>query len=274
MSDEPTQDPTDDFEGFEEDGPRITDEAAFRVDLEGYEGPIDLLLDLAGKQKVDLRSISMVALAEQYLAFIQEAKSLRLEIAADYLVMAAWLAYMKSRLLLPQSEEEDEPSGAILAAVLRFQLQRLQAMQQAAEELKARPRLGEAFFARGGPSAIAIERSVQYEATLYDLLKAYARNKVRAEATAFRVVPMDLYSVDDALQRLRGLLGKMPGWRSLAVFLPDDLRDELHRRSALAATFAASLEMVRDGHLKIRQEGHFGPIFLRSVDDDGVRDEH
>ena len=229
MSEKPTQETQDDFE---EDRPAAPDGTLFHVDLEGYEGPIDLLLELAGKQKVDLRGLSMLQLAEQYLAYIQQAKQLRIEVAADYLVMAAWLAYMKSRLLLPQQEDDDEPTGAALAAVLRFQLQRLQAMQDAAAKLAALPRLGEAFFARGAPSSIEIDRKVTYEATLYDLLKAYARNKVRVEAGAFHIAPMDLYSVDEALERLRSLIGATPGWRSLAAFLPEDLKDELHRRSA------------------------------------------
>lgn len=262
MSETPVISDSDDFE---EDRPQAPGSALFRVDLEGYEGPIDLLLELAGKHKVDLRNVSILQLADQYLHYIQEAKSLQIEIAADYLVMAAWLAYMKSRLLLPQAADEDEPTGAALAAVLRFQLQRLQAMQDAAAKLQDRPRLGEAFFARGAPSAVEVDRTVVYEATLYDLLKAYARNKVRADVTALRIVPLDLYSVDDALHRLRDLIGKTPGWRSIVAFLPQDLKDELHRRSALACTFVASLEMVRDGKIKIRQESQFGPIFLRSA---------
>lgn len=262
------------IEEFEEDDgwPVVDAGEVFRLDIGGYEGPIDMLLQLAREQKVDLVNISILELADQYLAFIQQARELRLELRADYLVMAAWLAYLKSRLLLPQPKEEDEPSGAEMAAALKFQLQRLQAMRDAGEVLLARPRLGEAFFGRGESEEIAVVHKSRYEVTLYDLLKAYARNKSRIEVRSLRIQPMQLYSVEQAIERLRGLVGHMPGWRSLASFLPDDLQDSLMQRSALATTFAASLEMCREGKLHIRQERNFGPIFLRGSEQQAGED--
>lgn len=253
---------------FEEDEEGVTPESALRLDLEGFEGPIHVLLELARDQKVDILQISMTQLADQYLDFIRKAKELRLELAADYLVMAAWLAYLKSRLLLPEPEGEEEPSGAEMAAALKFQLQRLQAMQNSAERLLALPKLGSEIFPRGAPEAIEIVQTSQYEATLYDLLKAYGRNKVRVEASQLRILPGNLYSVAQAIERLTRLLGEMPGWHSLQGFLPPDLQDGLLQRSALAATLTASLELCREGKLRIRQEGTFGPIYLRSAEEE------
>ena len=237
----------------------------FRLDLDGYEGPIDVLLQLAREQKVDITRLSILELAEQYLAFIREARQLRLELAADYLVMAAWLAYLKSRLLLPEEEGGEEPSGAEMAAALRFQLQRLEAIQEAGERLMARPRLGREFFARGAPEPLKTVTHTHYEATLYDLLQAYAQQSARVEASDLHIPPTELYSVDDAIHRLRRLLGHVPSWRVLSSFLPSELEGTLLWRSALATTFAASLELCREGELKIRQDGAFGPIYLASA---------
>ena len=254
---------------FEEDvresGPIGID---FRLDLDGYEGPIDVLLQLAREQKVDLTRISILALAEQYLTFVRGAKHLRLELAADYLVMAAWLAYLKSRLLLPEAESDEEPSGEELAAALRFQLQRLEAMQDAGRRLMTRPRLGSEIFARGAPEPLRIIAHTTYEATLYDLLRAYAAQSARVEATSLYIPPSELYSIELALQRLRSLVGASPTWRTLSSFLPVELRGSLVSRSALASTFAASLEMCREGELRIRQDGAFGPIYLRGMGDE------
>jgi segregation and condensation protein A len=251
-------------EQFEEDQREaVAPEDALLLDLDGYEGPIDVLLTLARDQKVDLRKISILALADQYLAFIQRARQLRLEIAADYLVMAAWLAYLKSRLLLPEPETEGEPTGAELAAALAFQLQRLQAMRDVGARLMARPQLGRDIFRRGEPEHFkAVARPV-YAVTLYDLLKAYGTHPGRRTEGALHILPMDLYSMDDALKRFSGLIGKAVDWTSLASFLPAVSGDGLVRRSAVAATFAASLEMVRSGRARIRQDGTFGPIFIR-----------
>ena len=249
---------------FEEEAPRAeTGEGPLLLDLDGYEGPIDALLQLAREQKVDLTKISILALAEQYIEFIRQARRLRLEIAADYLVMAAWLAYLKSRLLLPEPEGDDEPSGAEMAAALKFQLQRLEAMQDAGQRLLTRPQLDAEFFRRGEPEAPTV---VTTAVTLYELLKAYAQHAVRAQASSLHIAPLNLYSMDDALQRLKGLLGSdTPGWRSLVMFLPEDLQDDLQRRSALASTFAATLEMARSGKIEIRQDGTYGPIYLRGI---------
>jgi len=244
------------------------------VDLAGFEGPIDVLLQLARDQKVDVTKISILALAEQYLAFVREARRLRLELAADYLVMAAWLAYLKSKLLLPEPESEEErPSGAEMAAALRFQLQRLQAMQDRGAELTARPQLGRQRFARGCPEAPRSNDTLVYDVSLYDLLSAYGRLKGRQrEGPGLRIVQWNLHSVEQAVRRLSALLGDMPGWHSLITFLPPDLRDSLELRSAVAATFVAGLELCRDGKAEIRQEGTFGPIWLRAREPRAVED--
>ena len=234
------------------------------VDLDGYEGPIDVLLSLARDQKVDLTHISILQLADQYLAFISAARRLQLEIAADYLVMAAWLAYLKSRLLLPEPQPDDEPSGTDLAAALTYQLQRLEAMQQAGARLMARPQLGRDVFARGAPEGVPVVKKAQYEATLFELLKAYGEGRSRADSAVLHIEAQELYSMDDALQRLTRYVGRMPDWRTLASFLPANLRVGLVGRSAVAATFAASLELVREGRLQLRQDKTFGPIYLRS----------
>src|SRR5215470_4889411 len=204
--------------GFDEAAP--VSSGALVVDLDGYEGPIDVLLRLAREQKVDLTKISILQLADQYLAFISAARKLQLEIAADYLVMAAWLAYLKSRLLLPEPEPEDQPSGAELAAALAFQLQRLEAMQQAGVRLMARPQLGREIFGRGAPEGLRLVSRVLYDVSLYDLLKAYGEGRRRGSGAVLEIRATELYSMDDALERLGRLLGKMPDWRSLMSFLP------------------------------------------------------
>ncbi len=253
-------------DNFAEDEQPAPQAEILQLQLDGYEGPIDALLQLARDQKVDLTNISILALADQYLEFVREARKLRLELAADYLVMAAWLAYLKSRMLLPDLGTEEEPSGAEMAAALKFQLQRLEAMQNAAKKLMELPQLGRDFFPQGEPQPIRVINSISYEASLYDLLKAYGRNKVRADVTRLHIVASrELYSMDQALERLRGLIPGVPGWRTLSSFLPTDLRGELENRSALAATFAASLELCREGKLRIRQESTFGAIYLSAA---------
>lgn len=257
---------------FEEDLAAPSPEGGGLVlDLEGFEGPIDVLLQLARDQKVDLTQISILQLAEQYLEFIREARRLRLELAADYLVMAAWLAYLKSRLLLPEPEGEDEPSGAEMAAALAFQLQRLEAMQNAGQELMKLPQLGQEIFARGAPERVPRSTTAIYDVSLYELLRAYGRVRGAAQRTqSLKVLSLDLYSVEEAVERLRALLGDAPGWRTLHSFLPADLRDSLMLRSAVATTFSASLEMVKAGQAQLRQDTAFGPIYLRrSVGKDG-----
>ena len=234
------------------------------LDLDGYEGPIDLLLALAREQKVDLAKISILALADQYLDFIARQRQLRLEIAADYLVMAAWLAYLKSRLLLPQPLEDDEPSATELAAVLEHRLRLLAAMQTAGGRLMSRPRLGHDVFPRGMPEGLPVVAVPLYEVGLYELLRAYGENRRRTVEAVLAIEPSAFHSVDEALKRLGSFLGQVPDWRELTSFLPEELRGELFLRSALAATFAATLELARRGRIELRQNRTFGPIYLRS----------
>jgi segregation and condensation protein A len=234
------------------------------LELDGYEGPIDLLLALARDQKVDLAKISILALADQYLAFIASQPALRLDIAADYLVMAAWLAYLKSRLLLPQPPEDDEPSGTELAAELERRLRVLEAMQAAGTRLMARPRTGHDVFLRGAPEGLEEVAVPIYELGLYELLRAYGESRRGGEPTVLTIEPAEFHSMDDALQRLVRFLGRVPDWRELSRFLPRELRGEVFRRSALAATFAATLELARSGRIELRQDRAFGPIYLRS----------
>ena len=236
----------------------------FVLELDGYEGPIDLLLALAREQKVDLGKISILALAEQYLAFIARQRSLRLEIAADYLVMAAWLAYLKSRLLLPQPPEDEEPTGAELAAELEHRLKLLESMQTAGGRLMARPRTGQDVFLRGEPEGLAVIAVPVYELGLYELLRAYGETRRRPENAVLTIEPAAFHSMDEALRRLVRFVGRVPDWRELASFLPEELRGEVFRRSALAATFAAILELARGGRIELRQDRAFGPIYLRS----------
>jgi segregation and condensation protein A len=261
--------PTDDsFEDapFEDARPDGGADDQFVLDLDGYGGPIDVLLTLARDQKVDLARLSILDLADQYLSFVARARRLRLELAADYLVMAAWLAYLKSKLLLPEPEEEGgEPTGAEMAAALAFQLQRLEAMQQAGARLVARPQLGQDFFRRGMPEVFSVVSKPVYDLSLYELLSAYGSHAGRTRVDVLRVLPTDLYSMDDALKRLGDMLGHVPDWRTLSSFLPPDTKHGLRRRSAMAATFAASLELVRSGRAQLRQDSTFGPIYLRPV---------
>lgn len=254
----------DDPGEFEIEEVRPSAEDALILDLDGFEGPLDVLLVLAREQKVDLAQISILQLADQYLAFVQRAREKRLDLAADYLVMAAWLAYLKSRLLLPQPAEQEEPSGEEMAAALAFQLRRLEAMREAGKRLMARPQLGRDMFARGAPETVDVVLIPVYQATLYDLLKAYAERSRRKKPTKLTIAAtVDLYSVDEAIQRLRRILVGLPDWQALASFLPDNLKPGLGMRSAVASTFAASLELVRQGRVAIRQDKAFGPIYVR-----------
>lgn len=240
---------------------------ALIVDVDGYEGPLDLLLTLSRTQKVDLRKISVLQLAEQYLAFVERAKSLRLELAADYLVMAAWLAFLKSRLLLPPDPAEEGPSGEELAAHLAFQLERLQAMREASAKLMARDQLGRDFFARGIPEDVTRIRRVEYTATLLDLMQGYARIRTKDE---FRPYIMDrdaVFTLEQALERMRPLIGFAATWTDIATYLPEGFTSDPARlRSATASTFAASLELVKEGKAEIRQDDTFAPIQVRRRD--------
>lgn len=242
---------------------RVADEALI-VDVTGYEGPLDLLLTLARGQKVDLRQISILRLAEQYLGFVERAQALRLELAADWLVMAAWLAYLKSRLLLPPEPGEAGPSAEDLAAHLAFQLERLQAMREAAARLMARDRLGRDRFARGAPEVQTRRRDIRLEATLIDLLRAYARIRTRDEFRPYAFDRRDVFTMEEALERMRGLLGHAGDWADLSRFLPEGWdASPARRRSVTAAHFAAVLEMARTGQIAIRQGENFAPIEIR-----------
>lgn len=253
---------------FEEARPLRQTPEDLVLELEGYEGPIDMLLALAREQKVDLARISILTLADQFLDFINAARALRLEIAADYLVMAAWLAYLKSRLLLPAEEsEEDEPTGPELAEALTFQLRRLEAMQKAGADLMALPRLGRDVFPRGAPEGTKVVRTPVYELSLFDLLKAYGDNRRRVEWSSLEIEPSELFAMSDFLERLSGSLADMKDWESLFDVIPDNVEDGLVRRSAVAAAFAASLELAREGKMMVRQSSPFGPIFVRQRPD-------
>jgi segregation and condensation protein A len=244
---------------------REPEEPALVLDLEGYEGPIDLLLALAREQKVDLAKLSILALADQYLAFIAKQHRLRLEIAADYLVMAAWLAYLKSRLLLPEPPaDDDSPSGEELASALSHRLRLLEAMQRAGTALMARPQLGRDVFLRGAPEGLPSIDRPEYRLNLYELLVAYGEGHRRQHTSVLTIEPVAFHSLDEALQRLARLIGQVPDWRELAAFLPEELRGGVYRRSALASTFAAMLELTRSGRIELRQDRAFGPIYLRS----------
>lgn len=233
------------------------------VALDGFDGPIDLLLNLAREQKVDLSTISILALAEQYLNYITSARNLRLEIAADYLVMAAWLAYLKSRLLLPELPE-DEPNPADMAAALKFQLLRLESMQKASAQLFDLPQLGSDFFMRGCPDRMTIEEIPVYYLPIYDLLAALGAPQRRRKPDSYDIKPTRLYSLEESLLRMRRMLGGLPNWDTLFAFLPNMKGHEgLQERSAIASTFAAVLELVKAGEVELRQSQNFGTIYVR-----------
>lgn len=242
---------------------RALSDPSLVIDVEGFEGPLDLLLHLARTQKVDLAHISVLALAEQYLLFVEKARGLRLELAADYLVMAAWLAYLKSRLLIPQSNKGDEPSGEEMAAALAFRLKRLEAMREAATRLVNRNRLGRDVFARGEPEPMVIDKTSSFDATLYDLLTAYAAQKQRQSLSQVTIARRRVWSLSDARVILFRLIGEFKDWTALDHFLIRYMSDPEERTTAIASSFAASLEMVREGRLEIRQDGAFQPIFMR-----------
>jgi segregation and condensation protein A len=262
------QDATDDAWAAMAD--RLPDEAAASledaliVDVDGFEGPLDFLLALARQQKLDLAKISILALAEQYLAFIERAKALRLELAADYLVMAAWLAYLKSRLLIPDLGADEEPSGEELAAILAFRLKKLEAMREAAGQLMDRPHLGKAFFLRGQPEDISLQRKPHFTASLYDLLTAYAAQRQRQSVSLVHVRKREVWSLQEARDVLVRLVGTVSDWMPVDELLRSYLKLGDVRSTALASSFAASLELVREGHLEIRQTEAFGTIYIRS----------
>ena len=233
--------------------------------LDAFEGPLDLLLSLARSQKLDLRRISLTLLADQYLDYLRAAQDLRLDVAADYLVMAAWLAYLKSRLLLPRpADDEGEDDAAAIAEHLAFRLARLEAMRGAARRLFARDLLGRDVFARGMPETHRSERRTQWRASLPDLLRAYARLRSRDAYAPLHVARPPLVTVEEAIARLTSALGASTGCATLQSCLPADLRRPEINRSAVASLFAAALELGKAGKAELRQDAAFGPIYLRS----------
>ncbi|MCV0396683.1 MAG: segregation/condensation protein A [Rhizobiaceae bacterium] len=235
------------------------------VDVDGFEGPLDLLLHLARTQKVDLARISVLALAEQYLAFIEHVRAMRIELAADYLVMAAWLAYLKSRLLIPKPPADGEENAEEMAAILQFRLKRLEAMREAAARLVNRNRLGREVFARGMPETVVVEKHNRYTASLYDLLTAYAAQRQRQAITNVRIAKRVVWSLTEAREALIRLIGRFSYWTAIDRYLIEFVVQPTERRTAIASTFAATLELVRDGSLEIRQEGAFAPLYMRAA---------
>jgi segregation and condensation protein A len=245
---------------------RDTPTADLVVALDGFDGPIDLLLSLAREQKVDLCKLAILPLAEQYLAYIAEARRLRLEVAADYLVMAAWLAFLKSRLLLPEPEQaEDEQDPIAMAEALKFQLLRLEAMQNASRQIQDHPQLGVDIFLRGIPERVEIEEKPIYFLPIQDLITAISAPSRRRKPDIYNIKRMHLFSLEESVSRLRHMLGAMPNWGALQAYLPDVATAEevMEVRSALASTFAATLELVKSGELELRQDGTFAPIYMR-----------
>jgi len=250
-------------DGWEALPAAAAEDAALYLELDGWEGPLDLLLDLARRQKVDLKNISILALVDQYIAYIERAEALRLELAADYLVMAAWLAYLKSALLLPREEQED-PSPEELALRLQLRLQRLGAMREAAARLMARDRLGRDIFPRGAPEGLRVDRINAWQCDWFSLVQAYGQVKARAAPAVHMVRDRMVMTLDSALDRVSAMLGVTLDWMRLEEFLPPHADARL-RRSALASSFVAALELARLGKAEIRQEEIFGPMHLRRV---------
>ena len=255
-------------EPWEGPGAAPTADQQLYLELEGWEGPLDLLLDQARRLKVDLKKISILALVDQYLAYIERAEALKLELAADYLVMAAWLAYLKSALLLPREEQED-PSPEELALRLRLRLQRLAAMRDAAARLMGRDRLGRDVFARGAPEGLRVDRRNAWTCQWYDLVQAYGQVQARTQAVVHMVRERPVMTLESALDRVSAMLGVTLDWMELREFLPacagDSLRDRRLHRSALASSFVAALELARLGRAELAQDDVFGPLRLRRV---------
>ncbi|MEH6404997.1 MAG: ScpA family protein [Sneathiella sp.] len=257
---------TDIKKAFNVDERRVQPKNALIVDLDGYEGPLDVLLDLAREQKVDLLKISVLDLTAQYLRFIEQLHAERLEIAADYLVMAAWLVYLKSRLLLPDDAEDDGPTGAELSERLAFQLKKLEAMGKASKMLMDRPVTGRDRVLRGMAEGLTLVKKSKFDCNLVDLLKAYGGIEERkGNNNPLRLMREAVFSVEAAQSRLEEMLGAMPEWADLMSYLPDKFREPFTQRSAKASTFLASLQMVKEGRLEIRQSKSFGPIKIRPI---------
>lgn len=248
---------------LEDRAPATQRDEVMYVDVDGYEGPLDLLLELARRQKVDLAHISVLALAEQYLTFIETIRKKRIEVAADYLVMAAWLAYLKSRLMVPQEAGEEEPSGEMMAAMLQFRLKRLEAMRRSVEQLTHRARLGISVFGRGDPEPIEIRRASTWEASLFDLLKAYGTQRERSVVRDYAPPDRVVWGLQEAREILQRLIGETMEWVALDQYLAHYLGTPEERATVMASSFTASLELVRQGELELRQTLAFGPLLLR-----------
>ena len=240
----------------------MADDETLTLELDGWEGPLDLLLALARGQKVDLRAISILALVEQYLAYVDQARSLKLELAADYLVMAAWLAYLKSGLLLPR-DPQAEPDPEELAMKLQLRLERLSAMREAGARLMARDRTGRDVFARGAPEGLRTVRTALWTAEIYDLIAAYGRISARTRPVMHVVADRAVMTLEAALERVSMLLGERIDWSVIESFLPES--GDALRRSALASSFVAALELARQGRVELRQAGPFAPLYLRAL---------
>lgn len=261
---------------FEEDPPRQNISQGnhhadiFLLNIDGYEGPIELLLDMARDQKVDLAQISILQLARQYIEFVDRAKELELDLAAEYLVMASWLAYLKSRLLLPKDENDDEPSGEEMAEALQFQLLRLEAMRNAADQLFALPQLGQDIFSCRTREGLKTHTKAVWDVTFYDILQAYGEINRRNESSNYELPVFQLMSMEHAIDRVSKMLGKLPRkgpfsvWTTLQSFLPEVIKDKLFGRSAVSSIFTAGLEMAKQGKVDIKQDGAFRPIYLRA----------
>jgi segregation and condensation protein A len=244
-------------------------EPSFLVDVDGFEGPLDLLLELARRQKVDLAKISVLALAEQYLEFIEQARKVRLELAADYLVMAAWLAYLKSRLLLPdEPKTSEEPAAADLAAALAQKLRRLEAIRAAAEDLSNRPRLGRDMFLRGEPEGISIIRHSQFQASLFELLQSYAQQRQRQVLSRVTLRQRVVWTMAEAREALERLAGHSFEWTVLDSYIERYMTTPQMRRTVRASSFSASLELVREGKILLRQDAAFSPIWIKGRNED------
>ena len=235
------------------------------LDVGGFEGPIDVLLTLARDQKVDLAQISILELSNQYLYWVTEIRKSNLELAADYLVMAAWLAYLKSRLLIPDVSAEDEPTGEEMSEALQFQLQRLESMQKSGTLIMTQPQLGKDYFKRGAPEKFGYNSTSVFEMSIYDLLSAYGEHTHRSNVKTLHIQSSDLFSPDDAIQRMAKLIDKVSDWALLEQFLPIELRGDIISRSAIASTFVAALQMAKEGKMQIRQSSAFEPIFIRGL---------
>ena len=234
------------------------------VNLGAYEGPLDILLIMAKSQKVDLMQISILQLTEQYLEFIAKVRDKNLELAADYLVMAAWLAYLKSNLLIPREESGEELTAQEMAERLKFQLKKLEAIRQVSEQLMNLPKLNKDFFGRGMPEGIRLIRTPEYYLNYYDLLKSYADQRYKSAYSSMTIQRPSVYSMEDALTRLQRMIGDVPEWTRLEKFLPNEFSVGKNARSGVAGTLAAAMELVREGMLEVQQLMPFGPVFIKN----------